>query len=211
MGEHLTKSATELFYSILFHFFNILFFHCLAFQPIDQRNSHLPSIASILCSMILDLQKSMIVFARDDGISNYAVELSRNPFHRLAQSLSDGTEHTFKEFTRKYNGILVEDPLNWPANHEDPLNWPAKLIAANSITTSEEREKSVCDAALLLGETEGIMKIVDECDFPILGPTQAAYIDEWRIAIKQKYSSASNSPSYTGDVSSNQNDETASA
>lgn len=39
-------------------------------------------------------------------------------------------------------------------------------------------------AALLLGETEGIIKILDGRDVPTLDPSQAAYIDEWRIAIE---------------------------
>lgn len=48
----------------------------------------------------------------------------------------------------------------------------------------EEREKSVRKAALLLGETEDIIALLQQRDWPILAPDQAANIEEWRALIK---------------------------
>ncbi|KAL0417118.1 UNVERIFIED_CONTAM: hypothetical protein Slati_3543700 [Sesamum latifolium] len=50
----------------------------------------------------------------------------------------------------------------------------------------EEREKSVCKAALLLGETEEILALLQQRELPILDPDRAAYIEEWRALMKQK-------------------------
>ncbi|KAL0318482.1 UNVERIFIED_CONTAM: hypothetical protein Sangu_2004400 [Sesamum angustifolium] len=49
----------------------------------------------------------------------------------------------------------------------------------------EEREKSVCKAALLLGETEEILALLQQRELPILDPDRAAYIEEWRALMKQ--------------------------
>ncbi|KAK4394713.1 hypothetical protein Sango_1625600 [Sesamum angolense] len=50
----------------------------------------------------------------------------------------------------------------------------------------EEREKSVCKAALLLGETEEILAFLQQRELPILDPNRAAYIEEWRAFMKQE-------------------------
>ncbi|KAG8388708.1 hypothetical protein BUALT_Bualt02G0153500 [Buddleja alternifolia] len=50
----------------------------------------------------------------------------------------------------------------------------------------EKREKSVRRAALLLGEIEEILELLQQLELPkLLNPDQAAYIEEWRAVIKQ--------------------------
>ncbi|KAG8378841.1 hypothetical protein BUALT_Bualt07G0026700 [Buddleja alternifolia] len=51
----------------------------------------------------------------------------------------------------------------------------------------EEREKSVREAALLLGETEEILGLLQQRELPVLlDCDQAAYIEEWRAFIKKE-------------------------
>ncbi|XP_011072156.1 uncharacterized protein LOC105157446 [Sesamum indicum] len=50
----------------------------------------------------------------------------------------------------------------------------------------EEREKSVCKAALLLGETEEILALLQQRELPFLDPDRAAYIEEWRALMKKE-------------------------
>ncbi|KAG8378837.1 hypothetical protein BUALT_Bualt07G0026300 [Buddleja alternifolia] len=51
----------------------------------------------------------------------------------------------------------------------------------------EERGKSVRKAALLLGETEEILGLLQQRELPVyLAPDQAAYIEEWRGLFKQE-------------------------
>ncbi|KAL0405455.1 UNVERIFIED_CONTAM: hypothetical protein Slati_3859400 [Sesamum latifolium] len=47
----------------------------------------------------------------------------------------------------------------------------------------EEKETSVCEAALLLGETEEILQLLQQCEVPISDPVRAAYIEEWRASL----------------------------
>ncbi|KAH6770638.1 hypothetical protein C2S52_015441 [Perilla frutescens var. hirtella] len=49
----------------------------------------------------------------------------------------------------------------------------------------EEREKSVRKAALLLGETEEILVLLQQRELPISAPSKAADIEEWRALVKQ--------------------------
>ncbi|KAG8378857.1 hypothetical protein BUALT_Bualt07G0028300 [Buddleja alternifolia] len=51
----------------------------------------------------------------------------------------------------------------------------------------EEMEKSVRKAALLLGETEEVLGLLQQRELPVLlAPDQAAYIEEWRALFQQE-------------------------
>ncbi|KAL1568200.1 hypothetical protein AAHA92_03599 [Salvia divinorum] len=47
----------------------------------------------------------------------------------------------------------------------------------------KEREESVRRAAILLGESKGILEILQQREFPSLDIEKAAKIDEWRASI----------------------------
>ncbi|KAL8189203.1 hypothetical protein R6Q57_028769 [Mikania cordata] len=49
----------------------------------------------------------------------------------------------------------------------------------------EKREASVKDAAKLLGKTAKIIESLETCDLPSMDPDKMAYIDEWRLYLKQ--------------------------
>ncbi|KAK6148367.1 hypothetical protein DH2020_019279 [Rehmannia glutinosa] len=51
----------------------------------------------------------------------------------------------------------------------------------------EEREKSVRKAALLLGQTEEIIALLQQRELPFVTLDQAADIEDWRALIKQEY------------------------
>ncbi|CAI9787316.1 unnamed protein product [Fraxinus pennsylvanica] len=84
------------------------------------------------------------------------------------EKLSNEAERTVKQFLGEVNDFLVDNPLNWPL----------KIIAANSM------QKSVRQAALLLGETEDILQILQQSEIPSLDPGKLACIDEWRTFIE---------------------------
>ncbi|KAL8465471.1 hypothetical protein ACS0TY_034831 [Phlomoides rotata] len=50
----------------------------------------------------------------------------------------------------------------------------------------EEREKNVGKAALLLGETEEILALLQHHELPILSPDQAINIEDWRAILEQE-------------------------
>ncbi|KAL8235459.1 hypothetical protein R6Q59_021559 [Mikania micrantha] len=108
---------------------------------------------------------------------------------------------TAKEIVREINGSI---------NGEIVENTPKELIAANSmyrVTETilfryesdteqineeqlfalliEKREASVKDAAKLLGKTAKIIESLETCDLPSMDPDKMAYIDEWRLYLKQ--------------------------
>ncbi|KAI3454477.1 hypothetical protein Pfo_011140 [Paulownia fortunei] len=49
----------------------------------------------------------------------------------------------------------------------------------------KEREKNVSQAAVLLGESEGILEILQQRKLPSLDPEKAANIEEWRVFMEQ--------------------------
>lgn len=64
-------------------------------------------------------------------------------------------------------------------------NLPRAITTKCYCSAIEKREESVKQAARLLGETEEILKILQQHELPSLDPDQAAYLDEWVAKIKQ--------------------------
>ncbi|CAI9757438.1 unnamed protein product [Fraxinus pennsylvanica] len=87
----------------------------------------------------------------------------------ILQELSDEAEKIVTEFKRNVKDFLMENPLHWPV----------KVIAANSM------ERSVHQAALLLGETEEILKILQQHKARSLNMDKSAYIEKWLILMAQ--------------------------
>lgn len=78
------------------------------------------------------------------------------------------------------------------------------LIATKCINNAfEERFRNVCDAAILFGETEDILKFFEEKQLLGIGPSQPLCIDEWRRWMEtQDPSHPTVSTSATGNVTS---------
>ncbi|CAA3033563.1 uncharacterized protein LOC111391085 [Olea europaea subsp. europaea] len=64
-------------------------------------------------------------------------------------------------------------------------NIPHVITTKCHHNSQKERQNSVRQAALLLGETEEILQILQLREIPSLDPDNAAYIDEWRIFIEE--------------------------
>nr|GMC95386.1 ATP-dependent RNA helicase [Ipomoea batatas] len=75
------------------------------------------------------------------------------------------------------------------------------LIATKCINNAfEERFRNVCDAAILFGETEDILKFFEEKQLLGIGPSQPLCIDEWRRWMERQDPTVSTSA--TGNESS---------
>ncbi|KAI8559094.1 hypothetical protein RHMOL_Rhmol04G0147900 [Rhododendron molle] len=98
-----------------------------------------------------------------EDLQKLAVE--RKTSKETLQSLVDIAEQTILEFQKnKLAGILMENPLSWPV---------------------KERERSVREAACLLGETEEILEFLRDHDvLPSLEGDRAAFTDAWRACME---------------------------
>ncbi|XP_024995349.1 uncharacterized protein LOC112528559 [Cynara cardunculus var. scolymus] len=64
-------------------------------------------------------------------------------------------------------------------------NLPRVIVMKCQEDAIEKREASVGAAAELLGSTKTIIEKVDACEVPNLDPEKMAFIDEWRVHLKQ--------------------------
>ncbi|XP_076928092.1 uncharacterized protein LOC143591922 [Bidens hawaiensis] len=64
-------------------------------------------------------------------------------------------------------------------------NLPRVITAKCQESVIEKREASVKAAAELLGKTTKIIQRLETCDLPSMNPDKMAYIDEWRLYLKQ--------------------------
>nr|GMD96900.1 ATP-dependent RNA helicase [Ipomoea batatas] len=77
------------------------------------------------------------------------------------------------------------------------------LIATKCICNAiEKREKSVRDAAIILGETEDILKCFEKRKLSNMGPRQPLCIDEWRQWMQRHAPTISTSATSNGGTSS---------
>ncbi|KAI5655694.1 hypothetical protein M9H77_32881 [Catharanthus roseus] len=74
-------------------------------------------------------------------------------------------------------------------------NIPRVITLKCQCSAIEDRERSVGGAAILLGETENILELVEQLQSSGIVPDQAASIDEWRVWVQQRNSMASVSAS----------------
>nr|GMC80723.1 uncharacterized protein LOC109189816 [Ipomoea batatas]GME08511.1 uncharacterized protein LOC109189816 [Ipomoea batatas] len=75
------------------------------------------------------------------------------------------------------------------------------LIATKcSCNAIEQREKNVCEAAILLGETENMLKHFKERQLTSIGPDHPLYIDDWRRWMERRIPNFSTSATHNGAV-----------
>ncbi|XP_031127816.1 uncharacterized protein LOC116029911 [Ipomoea triloba] len=76
------------------------------------------------------------------------------------------------------------------------------LIATKcSCNAIEQREKNVREAAVLVGETENILKHFKERQITSIGPDHPLYIDDWRRWMERRIPNISTSATYNGALS----------
>ncbi|CAA2961751.1 uncharacterized protein LOC111391085 [Olea europaea subsp. europaea] len=64
-------------------------------------------------------------------------------------------------------------------------NLPDVITMKSHHNSIKERKNCVCQAALLLGETEEILEILQQRELPSLDPDKIAYIEEWQAFLEQ--------------------------
>ncbi|KAJ0745357.1 hypothetical protein HanPI659440_Chr10g0397821 [Helianthus annuus] len=63
-------------------------------------------------------------------------------------------------------------------------NLPQVITMKCHTSLIEEREKSVKDAAQLLGETTEIIKTLQDHEIPAMNPSDMPFIDKWRTYLE---------------------------
>ncbi|XP_019173198.1 PREDICTED: uncharacterized protein LOC109168601 [Ipomoea nil] len=121
--------------------------------------------------------------------------LAANSMYRISrtillshQNVEYEAEDLFKKLSCTIADILVACLINLP-----------HLIATKyKCNTIEERENNVRDAAILLGETEDILRHFEECQ--LSSPSQPLFIDEWRRWMEREDPTVSASATSNEDV-----------
>ena len=89
--------------------------------------------------------------------------------------------------------VILGDCLN---------NLPAFITSKCFSSFIEKRSENAQLAARILGETEEVLKFLQQIGLPCLNPYQVASFDEWRVKIKQENPPAIDSSSNEGEGAS---------
>ncbi|KAJ9549565.1 hypothetical protein OSB04_022108 [Centaurea solstitialis] len=136
-----------------------------------------------------------------DKAEEIIVEISK---HSNEEPLDDSRDKLIvaDSMHRITQTILVNYPNDIEQNREEQLfsllsgmivdivvacftNLPRVIAMKCHKDAIEKREASVRDAAKLLGSTKKIIEKLQSCEIPTLDPDQRAFIDEWRVHLKQ--------------------------
>ncbi|CAA3012329.1 uncharacterized protein LOC111391085 [Olea europaea subsp. europaea] len=98
--------------------------------------------------------------------------------------------------------VMIVDIL--AASH---TNLPQVITMKCHHNSQKKRQKSVHKAALFLGETKEILKILQQREIPSLDPDEATYIDEWRTFIEEDNGNSMASISSIGSETQQSNEE----
>ncbi|KDP39857.1 hypothetical protein JCGZ_03388 [Jatropha curcas] len=110
--------------------------------------------------------------------------LAANSMYRISQTIlqnyeiscSHNSDRLFETLTVMISDILLACFTNFK-----------HIISLKCMSSSVEiRAESVRHAAFLLGETEGILKLLNQKELPRLGPDEMACIEDWRALQQQK-------------------------
>ncbi|XP_059659035.1 uncharacterized protein LOC132305409 [Cornus florida] len=122
---------------------------------------------------------------RKENPQNWPIKvIAANSMYRISRTVLEnhrGSNDQTDETLFEQLCIMIADILGACLT-----NLPRVIIMKCFCSAIEEREKSVQHAAQLLGETEEILKILQQRELPNLNPDKVAYIDEWHALIKQE-------------------------
>ncbi|XP_057808820.1 uncharacterized protein LOC131023290 [Salvia miltiorrhiza] len=162
-------------------------------QDEDLRETSLKgkNAAEILQELFYKAEKTVLEFqrnARDCLMKNPlnwpANVIAANSMYRVSRTLllsHGGCEDDKTVFDKLY--VMIADIM------AACLTNLAHVITVKCHHSAiEEREKSVRKAALLLGETEEIVALLQQRELPILTPHKATGIEEWRASVKHRTS-----------------------
>ncbi|CAA2958782.1 Hypothetical predicted protein [Olea europaea subsp. europaea] len=143
----------------------------------------------ILEKLCVIANKYVIEFKMKGNIVPENLELSikviaANSMYRISRTLLllyNGISEPSEEEIFKHISILIANILGACLT-----NIPQVITMNFRSIAPEKREKSVCHAARILGETEEILEALQKHDLPVLTPEQLLNIDEWRVSMEEK-------------------------
>ncbi|XP_047942867.1 uncharacterized protein LOC125189656 [Salvia hispanica] len=108
--------------------------------------------------------------------------IADNAMYRMSKTilLNHGGDKTHEQLFETIS-IMIADILAACLT-----NLPRAITIKCHRDAIEEREKGVRKAAKYLGETEEIIELLQQHEFPILDPSKGAYIEEWRALTRLK-------------------------
>ncbi|KAJ0514557.1 hypothetical protein HanHA300_Chr10g0370811 [Helianthus annuus] len=131
-----------------------------------------------------------IVREINGGISGEMVEntpkelIAANSMYRIAETIllrdKTNTEHINEEQLFALLNGKIADILCACFT-----NIPRVITVKCNESVIEKREASVKAAAKLLGKTSKIIERLETCELPSMDPDKMAYVDEWRLYLKQ--------------------------
>ncbi|CAA2996430.1 Hypothetical predicted protein [Olea europaea subsp. europaea] len=160
-------------------------------QGEDLRNMAIEgkTTKEILEKLCVIANKYVIEFKTKGNIVSENLELSikviaANSMYRISRTLLllyNGISEPTEEEIFKHIFILIANIIGACLT-----NIPQVITMNFRCIALEKREKSVCRAARILGETEEILEVLQKHDLPDLTPDKLLNIDEWRISMEEK-------------------------
>ncbi|CAK9181942.1 unnamed protein product [Ilex paraguariensis] len=122
--------------------------------------------------------------------------IAANSMYRISRSMLldyEGSNNQMDEKLFEQLSVIIADILGACLT-----NLPCIITRKCYSSAIEKREQSVRQAACLLGETEGILNIIQQHELPRFNADQGAYIDEWRENPSALVSSSNNEIASSG-------------
>ncbi|CAK9173204.1 unnamed protein product [Ilex paraguariensis] len=144
----------------------------------------LQSLADITEKIVMEFKRNMNGSLMENPLNWPVKVIAANSMNRISRTIlmsyEESKNQTDEELFEQLS-VMIADILGACLS-----NLPRLITAKCYSSAIEKREKSVRDAARLLGETKEIIKIIRQHELPSLSPDQLAYIDEWRALLQHK-------------------------
>ncbi|CAK9173208.1 unnamed protein product [Ilex paraguariensis] len=162
---------------------------------LDAKNSGdtLQSLADIAQKIVTEIKKNITGSLMENPYNWHVKMIAANSMYKISrtmlmsyeESVDKTDENLFDQLS-----VMIADILGACLT-----NLPRFITTECYSSAIEKRGKSVGDAARLLGETEEIIKILQQHELPSLSHDQLAYIDEWRTSLLHQNSATITSSS----------------
>ncbi|KAJ0880489.1 hypothetical protein HanRHA438_Chr10g0463721 [Helianthus annuus] len=155
-----------------------------ALQKDDFRNKTAKEILKWFSDRAKEIVREIKEGIRGEMVENPPKELiAANSMYRIAETIflrDDNTEPiTKKQLFTLLSGVIADILCACFTNI------PRVITVKCNESVIEKREASVKAAAKLLGKTSKIIERLETCELPSMDPDKMAYVDEWRLYLKQ--------------------------
>ncbi|XP_021901868.1 uncharacterized protein LOC110817574 [Carica papaya] len=202
--RNITRTADFVWLGVdLYHKWLDVDLHKLALQRRSPKDT-LEELADNAKNRLLEFNRPTVNGCWKESASKWPIKvLAANSMYRISKTLLLNEESRNYQMSKSlFEGLVIMMSHIISAC----LSNLQRVIYNKCLTTSiEEREESVRHAAFHLGETDKILKILEQKTFPKLDPDQMACIDQWRLSYKlenpQSYSLPSKSDMFSSGIS----------